>query len=61
MNRLIRAIDISSGVVSILAGRLYDIAYSDGFGSEATFSFACGITINSAGTTALVVSFPNSF
>jgi hypothetical protein len=57
MNRLVRAIDVGSGAVTTLAGQQGYIPFSDGVGSAATFNFACGITMNSAGSFALVVGF----
>jgi hypothetical protein len=55
-NHLIRAIEVSSGLVTTLAGQTLSDPFSDGFGTVATFNKPWGIAINPAGTFALVVS-----
>jgi hypothetical protein len=53
----IRAIVVTSGSVSTLAGKLgVTLPFSDGVGTEATFFEPAGVALNSACTLALVVS-----
>jgi hypothetical protein len=56
-NALIRAVVISTGSVTTLAGQPgVSAPFSDGIGAAATFTDPTGIAINAAGTFALVVS-----
>ena len=57
-NTCIRHIIISSGVVSILAGRIESgwNAYANGVGTNAVFTRPSGIALDAAGTVAVVVS-----
>jgi hypothetical protein len=54
---IIRLVNLTSRAVTTLAGREgVSVPFLDGVGTSATFNFPAGITLNSAGTLALVVS-----
>jgi hypothetical protein len=53
---VIRAINVTSGAVTTLAGQPgSSYPFSDGIGTVATFFYPTGVTLNGAGTMALVV------
>jgi hypothetical protein len=57
LDHVVRAINVSSGLVTTLAGRVgVPSPFADGTGSQASFFNPLGVTINSAGSFALVVS-----
>jgi hypothetical protein len=61
-NHIIRAIDVTTGTVRTLAGRLGVVSpFSDGVGSAATFAGPHGVALDSSGTLALVVSKNTEF
>jgi mucin-19 len=53
-NRLIRAVNLTTGIVWTLAGRRGVVAYADGIGSNASFRSPWGVAVNGAGTFVLV-------
>lgn len=55
-NNQIRLITISSGVVGTLAGRAGVTGTSDGVGTTATFRGLYGVSVDAAGSFALIVS-----
>lgn len=59
-NQVIRKIVISTSVVSLLAGKAGSLGYVNGVGSNAFFSNPSTVSLNAAGTTAIVVSDSSS-
>ena len=55
-NHLIRRIDLSSGLVSTLAGTSGSVGSANGLGTVARFDQPVGVAMDNAGTVALVVS-----
>jgi hypothetical protein len=61
-NHLIRAITVSTGAVRTLAGQVGMVSpFSDGVGSVATFYWPYGVSLDTAGSLALVVSTIRGF
>jgi hypothetical protein len=58
-NFLVRRMNMSSGVVSTLAGHWERGAFQDGVGSAAGFNYPWGVALNAAGTIALVADHYN--
>lgn len=54
--RLLRLVNISSGVVSTLVGRPGQRVIADGFGSSVLFSNPTAVAMDAEGSIALVVS-----
>ena len=62
-NHAMRLVDVSTGLVTTLAGNYlisggppYNYGHSDGVGAAASFYYPTGVSLNSAGTLAIVVS-----
>lgn len=55
-NRVLRRLNISSGVVSTLAGTPQSVGYSDGYGTAAALGRPESVCLDAAGAVALVVS-----
>ena len=55
-NSLIRSLIVSTGLVTTIAGAIYQNGHADGSGSAATFNTPFGIAMDAAGALALVVS-----
>ena len=61
-NSLLRRVDLSSSLVTTLAGRISgsvgsnNHGYGDGIGTAAAFYYPQGVAMNFAGTFAIVVS-----
>ena len=54
-NQLVRQINVSSGIVTTLAGSASNYGSSDGTGTAVRFNYPRGISIDSAGSLALLV------
>ena len=49
VNCIIRIIDVTSGVVQVLAGNPRVVGYADGTGRGALFSYPSGVALSAAG------------